>query len=397
MKKLIIFNAILILLARTLIATGDDSRFIYTTSLYKRKVAKLTDPERIKKVRPEYIIKLMRIEPGSTVLDIGAGTGMFSLLLSDAVGEKGKVFATDIDPNMVDYIKNVCTEKEINNICPVSVQIGFDQFYSQHSFDIILMSKVYHRILEPLPFLKMLRQSQNENGRLYILGHKIDPDVAEEEGQIEDFKKMMHILTDTREGYPFFDVLDGETKLFIVNWKGEEIPQDIKDSVVSSFNALLSDASLYKKLLSYYCRKRLELEKCFVEECKQDNFLMRCSYNYPARMIFASNVHPHDVSLAYRLIVELDKNMAFEKDAELSDEDKKNVRLLNHILIMGTFGESTTPLDLNNGTNMSMSEESIINTAQKAGYKFIQKHDFSPTHNFLEFSVENHTDKNDNN
>src|SRR5713101_8237731 len=61
--------------------------------------------ERTRLLSPERVVKLINPSPGSSVLDIGAGYGLFTFPLAKALGESGTVFATDTDPLVVDYLK----------------------------------------------------------------------------------------------------------------------------------------------------------------------------------------------------------------------------------------------------------------------------------------------------
>src|ERR671912_1260820 len=65
----------------------------------------LERPEREKEEAPTKAIAALNIKPGQTVADIGAGSGYYSVLLAGAVGPTGRVFATDIQPEMLALIK----------------------------------------------------------------------------------------------------------------------------------------------------------------------------------------------------------------------------------------------------------------------------------------------------
>lgn len=62
--------------------------------------AKLDNPERRKALPPETILTLLDIQTGDTVLDLGAGTGYFTLPASKLCRE---VIALDVEPQMLDY------------------------------------------------------------------------------------------------------------------------------------------------------------------------------------------------------------------------------------------------------------------------------------------------------
>ncbi|MBI2895056.1 MAG: class I SAM-dependent methyltransferase [Deltaproteobacteria bacterium] len=74
------------------------------------------DPARDAWQKPQEVIALMGIEPGMTVADLGAGTGYFLGHLSRAVGEHGKVLALDIEPAMIEYIRERARREHLANV-----------------------------------------------------------------------------------------------------------------------------------------------------------------------------------------------------------------------------------------------------------------------------------------
>ena len=88
--------------------------------------------------KPARIIDTLRIKPGMDILDIGAGTGVFSFRFAEVLDNTGKVFATDISEEMIAFIKEKAAKFGYKNIYPVLVRSeGVDSFYKERSFDII--------------------------------------------------------------------------------------------------------------------------------------------------------------------------------------------------------------------------------------------------------------------
>jgi len=65
----------------------------------------LEDPHRVDRLKPEAIIQKLALKPGQVVADIGSGSGLFTRPLAKAVQPSGKVYAVDIDPELLDYVR----------------------------------------------------------------------------------------------------------------------------------------------------------------------------------------------------------------------------------------------------------------------------------------------------
>jgi protein-L-isoaspartate O-methyltransferase len=146
--------------------------------LAQRKAQLLLCPERIQIMLPEQTVKLINPKPQSTVLDLGAGFGFFTFPLAQAVGRNGKVFATDVENQVVEYLANRARRLNYPNVTPVRVTPdGFDSFYSSQTFDVILASDVILYLPELETFITKLRPQLREgSGRLWVIEKKCDPD-----------------------------------------------------------------------------------------------------------------------------------------------------------------------------------------------------------------------------
>ena len=145
--------------------------------------AEILSPERIKVVSPDKIVKLINPQPSSTVLDIGAGYGLFTFPLARMVGSSGKVFATDIEEQVITYLADKSLKQGLTNVIPVKVtSFGLDPFYTKHSFDTILASDVLPDIVMLQGFITKLRPSlKKSTGRLWITVTRADPDFSDME------------------------------------------------------------------------------------------------------------------------------------------------------------------------------------------------------------------------
>lgn len=127
--------------------------------------------EREREEAPSRALAIMQVSPGSTVADIGAGSGYFTERLARLVGPAGKVYATDIQQGMLDLIaKRVATERLFN----VTLVLGepTDPKLPAASLDLALMVDVYHELGDPQTVLRHIRTALKPGGRLVLIEYK---------------------------------------------------------------------------------------------------------------------------------------------------------------------------------------------------------------------------------
>lgn len=110
-----------------------------------------------------------QIEPGTTVADIGAGEGYYTVRLSQRVGLKGRVLAQDINRGALDRLaERVVRERLLDNV--TINEGGYDDpRLPPHSFDRIFMVHMYHEIGEPYAFLWRMRPALAKGGQVIVV------------------------------------------------------------------------------------------------------------------------------------------------------------------------------------------------------------------------------------
>src|SRR5262245_1201108 len=94
---------------------------------------------------PEEVIQALAISPGQRVADIGAGGGYFAVRLADAVGPTGRVYAVDIDPDMIAYLQERAATLADHNVEVILAAAG-DPRLPDDGVDLIFTCDTYHHI-----------------------------------------------------------------------------------------------------------------------------------------------------------------------------------------------------------------------------------------------------------
>jgi ubiquinone/menaquinone biosynthesis C-methylase UbiE len=128
----------------------------------------LERPEREREEAPSKAIEALDIKPGQVVADVGAGSGYYTVRLAARVGASGKVFATDIQPQMLALIRqrvlrDRLTQVEVVQATPTESGLPPNQL------DLILMVDVYHELASPQAVLRQLRAALKPEGRLVLI------------------------------------------------------------------------------------------------------------------------------------------------------------------------------------------------------------------------------------
>jgi predicted methyltransferase len=137
----------------------------------------LTRPDRDAEEQPDRVVRELGIQPGSTVADLGAGVGYFTWRLAGAVGETGKVIAVDIQPGMLERLKQNLAERDIHNVDAV-LGAEDDPRLPAGQVDLVLLVDVYHELQEPELTMERVRQSLKPGGRVVLIEYrKEDPSI----------------------------------------------------------------------------------------------------------------------------------------------------------------------------------------------------------------------------
>lgn len=129
------------------------------------------DPARDAWQRPADVVAAMKIAPGMTVADIGAGTGYFLPHLSRAVGDTGKALGLDIEPDMVRYMTERAARQKLANVEARMVALDDPQI-AAGSVDRVLIVDTWHHIDGRPAYAAKLRAALKPGGAVFLVDFK---------------------------------------------------------------------------------------------------------------------------------------------------------------------------------------------------------------------------------
>lgn len=133
--------------------------------------------EREDEEAPSKAIDALDLEPGMVVADIGAGSGYYASRIAKRVGPTGRVYATDIQPGMIDILERRIKNEGLTNVTAI-LGGADDPRLPPASIDLAIMVDVYHELQQPQLFLQRLKPAFKPGGRLVLLEfRKEDPKV----------------------------------------------------------------------------------------------------------------------------------------------------------------------------------------------------------------------------
>ena len=158
-----------------------------TSKPYTGELSIFEDPKRDERLQPNRIMDILGIKEGSSVADIGAGSGWFTVRAARRVGNSGVIYAEDINRDYLDYIEKRAKRESFANIRTI---LGKEDnpLLPEKSVDAVLLLKTYHEVAQPIRLLKRTREAMRAGALLGIIDrngkgddHGIDKDIVIEE------------------------------------------------------------------------------------------------------------------------------------------------------------------------------------------------------------------------
>ena len=118
--------------------------------------------------QPDRVVESLALSPGAFVADIGSGGGYFTWPLADAVGESGRVYAVDVDPDMTSHLEEQSREKGYPNVQAILAEFD-DPLIPEGGVDLIFTCNTYHHFEAREEYFRRAAKYLRPGGRLAVI------------------------------------------------------------------------------------------------------------------------------------------------------------------------------------------------------------------------------------
>ena len=155
----------------------------------KEWIESMERPERLAKLKTDEVVARLKLKPGDLVADVGAGSGVFSWPLAQAVAPGGTLYAVEVDQGFLDFIRDGAQKRGVDNVHPVLGEFT-DPKLPVRNLDLAFFHNVLHHIEGRQAYLETLSGYMNPNARIVIIdlveGHK-EPEMQMKLDQVKEW------------------------------------------------------------------------------------------------------------------------------------------------------------------------------------------------------------------
>lgn len=134
----------------------------------KAYIGKLEDPERDAYQKPHEVLTALGIKPGEVIADIGAGSGYFTFRLAHHVGNNGKVYAIDVNPDMILHLNRRVRDLKAMNVSSILADPD-DPLLPERSVNRFFFSNSWHHIENHTKYLSLMKTMLKPGGEIIMI------------------------------------------------------------------------------------------------------------------------------------------------------------------------------------------------------------------------------------
>jgi len=131
-------------------------------------IGMLEDPKRDAYQKPHEVLMALAIKPGEAIADIGAGSGYFTFRLAHHVGDKGKIYAVDVNPEMIVHLNRRIRELKAMNVTAILADPD-DPLLADNSVDRFFFSDSWHHIENQTKYLSAIKKMLRPSGEIIMI------------------------------------------------------------------------------------------------------------------------------------------------------------------------------------------------------------------------------------
>src|SRR5437868_1378142 len=143
-----------------------------TSTQYAGDLSIFDNAGRADRLQINRVMDTLGIVPGKSVADIGAGSGFFTVLAARRVGDKGMVYAVDINPEAIQYIDARLKREDLHNVKTILGKPNNPLLPAP--VDAVLLLKTYHEIAQPIVLFHNLRRSLAKDAKVGVIDRNGD-------------------------------------------------------------------------------------------------------------------------------------------------------------------------------------------------------------------------------
>jgi ubiquinone/menaquinone biosynthesis C-methylase UbiE len=168
MKRLLVIVLLAGLLSAEAAAQSElNAPFLRNTDVERWKKGFESEDREVYRRRHE-IVAAAAAKPGMAVADVGAGTGLFTVLFAKAVKPGGRVYAVDISQAFIEYIRERAKAEGLDNVTAILTG-GAETELAAGSLDLVYTCDTYHHFERPAQTLQSIRKALKPEGRLVVI------------------------------------------------------------------------------------------------------------------------------------------------------------------------------------------------------------------------------------
>ena len=134
----------------------------------KAYIAMLEDPARDAYQKPHEVLMSLGLKEGETIADIGAGSGYFAFRFARHVGDSGRVYAVDINPDMILFMNRRIRDLKVKNVVTI-LAAPDDPLLMDGSIDRFFICETWHHIQNQTQYLALMKKMLKPGGQIIMV------------------------------------------------------------------------------------------------------------------------------------------------------------------------------------------------------------------------------------